>query len=96
MGIKVAQSKEGIVISQEKNALDVLKEIDMNCKPVVSPISCYIDCVGTLIDRHFTTIVFSLKKILFLGKARNEMLLLNLVSKLNTRQSHHSFMNFCG
>jgi len=58
----------------------------MNCKPVASPISCDIDWVGTLIDQPSTTIVFSLK----------EILLLNLVSKLNTRQSHHSFMNLRG
>ena len=34
-GMKVAQSKKGIVVSQEKYVLDILKEIGMsNCRPV--------------------------------------------------------------
>ncbi|RDX89938.1 putative mitochondrial protein, partial [Mucuna pruriens] len=38
LGIEVAQSKEGIVISQRKYALDILQETSMsNCKPVDSP-----------------------------------------------------------
>lgn len=38
VGIEVAQSKEGIVISQRKYALDVLKETwMMDCRPVNSP-----------------------------------------------------------
>ncbi|RDX69842.1 Copia protein, partial [Mucuna pruriens] len=37
-GIEVAQSKEGIVISQRKYALDILQEASMsNCRPVDSP-----------------------------------------------------------
>ncbi|RDX87093.1 hypothetical protein CR513_31475, partial [Mucuna pruriens] len=39
LGIEVAQSKEGIVISQRKYALDILQETSMsNCTPVDSPI----------------------------------------------------------
>jgi len=35
LGIKVAPSKEGVVVSQRKYALDILKEIGMiDCKPV--------------------------------------------------------------
>ncbi|RDX86519.1 hypothetical protein CR513_32141, partial [Mucuna pruriens] len=38
LGIEVAQSKEGIVISQRKYALDILQETSMsNCRPVDSP-----------------------------------------------------------
>jgi len=38
LGIKVAQSKEGVVISQRKYALDILKETCMiDCKPVDCP-----------------------------------------------------------
>nr|CAN69752.1 hypothetical protein VITISV_024936 [Vitis vinifera] len=34
-GMKVAQSKKGIVVSQQKYVLDILKEIGMsNCRPV--------------------------------------------------------------
>jgi len=37
-GIEVAQSKEGVVISQRKYALDILKETGMiNCKPMDCP-----------------------------------------------------------
>ncbi|RDX91036.1 hypothetical protein CR513_27038, partial [Mucuna pruriens] len=39
-GIEVAQSKEGIVISQRKYALDILQETSMsNCRPVDSPMN---------------------------------------------------------
>jgi len=38
LGIEVAQSKEGVVISQRKYALDILKETGMiDCKPVDCP-----------------------------------------------------------
>ena len=38
LGIEVAQSKEGIVISQRKYALDILEETGMtNCRPIDSP-----------------------------------------------------------
>jgi len=38
LGIEVAQSKHGIVISQRKYALDILQETGMiDCKPVESP-----------------------------------------------------------
>ena len=38
LGIEVAQSKDGIVISQRKYALDILEETGMqNCRPVDSP-----------------------------------------------------------
>nr|KYP55651.1 Retrovirus-related Pol polyprotein from transposon TNT 1-94 [Cajanus cajan] len=38
LGIEVAQSKEGIVISQRKYAIDILKETGMlDCKPIDSP-----------------------------------------------------------
>jgi len=38
LGIEVAQSNEGIVISQRKYALDILKETSMiECRPVNSP-----------------------------------------------------------
>ena len=38
LGIEVAQSKEGIVISQRKYVLDILKETGMvDCKPIDSP-----------------------------------------------------------
>ena len=39
LGIEVAQSKEGIVISQRKYALDILEETGMiDCRPIDSPI----------------------------------------------------------
>nr|KYP68976.1 hypothetical protein KK1_022626 [Cajanus cajan] len=38
LGIEVAQSKEGVVISQRKYALDILKETCLeNCRPIDSP-----------------------------------------------------------
>jgi len=38
LGIEVAQSGNGVVISQRKYALDILEEIGMqNCRPVESP-----------------------------------------------------------
>ena len=38
LGIEVAQSKEGVVISQRKYALDILEETGMtNCRPIDSP-----------------------------------------------------------
>ncbi|RDY10921.1 hypothetical protein CR513_04481, partial [Mucuna pruriens] len=38
LGIEVAQSKEGIVISQRKYALDILQETSMsNCRPLTVP-----------------------------------------------------------
>ncbi|RDY13570.1 hypothetical protein CR513_01484, partial [Mucuna pruriens] len=38
LGIEVAQSKEGIVISQRKYAFDILQETSMsNCRPIDSP-----------------------------------------------------------
>ncbi|XP_020234117.1 uncharacterized protein LOC109814165 [Cajanus cajan] len=38
LGIEVAQSKEGVVISQRKYAFDILKETGLeNCKPIDSP-----------------------------------------------------------
>ncbi|RDX96421.1 hypothetical protein CR513_20926, partial [Mucuna pruriens] len=40
LGIEVAQSKEDIVISQKKYALDILQETSMsNCRPVDSPMA---------------------------------------------------------
>lgn len=40
LGIQVKQSKEGIFISQEKYAEDLLKKFDMlNCKPVATPMA---------------------------------------------------------
>lgn len=39
LGIQVAQSKSGIILSQQKYVLDLLKETGMlGCKPVVVPI----------------------------------------------------------
>ena len=38
LGIEVAQSKDGIIISQRKYALDILKETGMSdCRPIDSP-----------------------------------------------------------
>ena len=38
LGIEVAQSRDGVVISQRKYALDILEETGMqNCRPVDSP-----------------------------------------------------------
>ena len=38
LGIKVAQSNEGIVVSQRKYALDILEETCIiNCRPIDSP-----------------------------------------------------------
>jgi len=38
IGIEVAQSKEGIVVSQRKYALDILEEAgNTNCRPVDGP-----------------------------------------------------------
>ncbi|XP_014491791.1 uncharacterized protein LOC106754289, partial [Vigna radiata var. radiata] len=38
LGIEVAQSKEGVIISQRKYALDILEETGLtNCKPIDSP-----------------------------------------------------------
>ena len=38
LGIKIAQSNSGVVMSQRKYALDILEEIDMlDCKPVDTP-----------------------------------------------------------
>ena len=35
MGIEIAQSNSGVVMSQRKNVLDILEEIGMlDCKPV--------------------------------------------------------------
>ena len=40
MGIEVAQSKDGVVISQRKYVLDILQEIDMiNYRPIDSPMN---------------------------------------------------------
>ena len=40
LGIEVAQSKEGVVISQKKYPLDILKETSMiDCKPVDCPMN---------------------------------------------------------
>ena len=40
LGIEVAQSKEGVVISQRKYALDILKETGMiDCKPLDCPMN---------------------------------------------------------
>ena len=39
MGIEIAQSKSGVVISQRKYVLDILEETSMlECKPVDTPI----------------------------------------------------------
>jgi len=39
LGIEVAQSKDGVVISQRKYALDILQETGMiDCRPVDSPV----------------------------------------------------------
>ena len=38
MGIEIAQSSSGVVISQRKYALDILDETDMlDCKPIDTP-----------------------------------------------------------
>ena len=40
LGIEVAQSGDGFVISQKKYALDILEETNMqNCRPVESPMN---------------------------------------------------------
>ena len=39
LGIEVAQSNEGIVICQRKNALDPTKNNVINCRPIDSPMN---------------------------------------------------------
>ncbi|RDX97948.1 Copia protein, partial [Mucuna pruriens] len=63
LGIEVTQSKEGIVISQRKYALDILQETSMsNCRPIDSPMDPNMKLMAPCVD-HWTTVLRILKYI---------------------------------
>ncbi|RDX80722.1 putative mitochondrial protein, partial [Mucuna pruriens] len=63
LGIEVAQSKEGIVISQRKYALDILQETSMsNCRLVDSPMDPNMKLMAPCVD-HWTVVLCILKYI---------------------------------
>ncbi|RDX86712.1 hypothetical protein CR513_31925, partial [Mucuna pruriens] len=63
LGIEIAQSKEDIIISQRKYALDILQETSVsNCRPIDSPMDPNMKLMAPCVD-HWATVLRILRYI---------------------------------